>query len=232
MQYSDIQFLLYTTKSRLRLDKEQVGAQDFTSRVETEDLHIEKWWVHDASVRWMIESKNKNKTSMWIDWKESSSDSILEQDELDPFKAVRTFYDWPKSIINAKSKETIIAVLRFKSETIADRLQYLKEITEDESGETPIEIESLRRSAIFIMENPQLPNPQITISGDGLVYLRWSLKNKGVLGVQFLPSSPVRFTAIVDTPHPGSQRWSVSGVLQPSDMMNAIKPFTEQLLQS
>ena len=136
-------------------------------------------------------------------------------------------------IRNATNKEDIIDAIRHaKTASIADRSVYLDKLSKNEFEEKPIDIESLRMSALFIIDNSYLPNPQITTSDDGLVYLRWSLKNEGVLGMLFLPSTLVRFTATLHHQDQKSQRWSVNGTLQPNDMMSTIEPFMEQLMHN
>ena len=231
--YKPLQSLPDTDANRSEAGDQQKFISYFNQKERTEDLQIDEQLISYILVKKMIELMPLGRETMPCDWQESFNNTISEQCRLEPFESIRILHDWRKLIHNAESKEKIIAVLRFsKSEILADRLAYLKKLTEDEPEEEPMEIESLRMSALFIMENPQLPCPQITVSYDGLVYLRWNLGNEGVLGMQFLPSTAVRFTAILNHQDPKSQRWSVSDVLQPSDMMKAVAPFTEQLMQS
>ena len=147
---------------------------------------------------------------------------------MDQSQLTRTPRDRRELIRSAKTKEEIISTLRFGgAAALANRLVYLNDLTESEPGERPVDLESLRGSALFIMENPQLPEPQITVSYDGLVYLRWKLRNDGVLGMQFLPSALVRFTAVLHRQDPKPQRRSISGVLPPSEAVGAVKPFVK-----
>lgn len=147
---------------------------------------------------------------------------------MDQSQLTRTPRDWRELIRGAKTKGEIISTLRSGGAAVpASRLAYLDGLAESEPGERPVNLESLRGSALFIMENPQLPEPQITVSYDGLVYLGWKLRNDGVLGMQFLPSALVRFTAALHRQDPKPRRRGVSGVLPPSEMMRTIAPFVE-----
>lgn len=153
---------------------------------------------------------------------------------LRPFNTYLMLY-W--KIDNAQSNNEIIDVLGFAGlKSIAERLVYLEEITREptdgESEEKPIEIESLRRSVKFIMENRQMPDPEIVVSHEGLVYLSWQLADDSVLNMGFLPSPLIRFVAILRNPGPNSKRWSVSGAMLVQDMMRAVKPFTDKLLHN
>lgn len=144
--------------------------------------------------------------------------------------------DWRSHIHNAKSNGEIMSILKHVGlVTIAKRLTYLKEITDEDDEELdgkPIMLESLRMSAIFLIENVlenRMPSPQITVSYEGLIYLRWK-SEQGVLGMEFQTSGLIRFAAIIYGSDSGSQRPSVSGTLLPEDMLNAVKPITDQLL--
>lgn len=223
-------FNTYTNRSEANAQQKFIS---YLNQEITEYQQIDKQLISCMMMNSGIKLTPLDKKTMSFDRHDLSNNTVLEQFRLALFESIRRLYDWHEFIRNAESKEKIIDVLRFsKSKVLADRLVYLQKLTEAESEEKPMEIESLRMSALFIMENSQMPNPQITVSDDGLVYLRWPLENKGVLGMLFLPSTLVRFTAILHHQDPKLQRWSVSGVLQPNDMMRAIEPFIEQLMQS
>ena len=210
--------------------------QRFTSYLNlqeiTEDQQTDKQLISCMMMESGIKLTPLDKKTMSFGEHNLFNNTISEQFRLALFESIHKLCDWHKFIHNAESKEEIIDVLRFsKSKVLADRLVYLQKLTEGEPEEKPMDIESLRMSSLFIIENLHLPNPQITVSDDGFVYLRWPLKNKGVLGMLFLSSTLVRFTAILHYQYPKLQRWSVSGVLQPNDMMRSIEPFIEQLMQ-
>ncbi len=186
--------------------------------------------VIDTLVLQMIEIKlNIEKESLVPPISQSISDSRIKE-MLD----VSLMLDWRRSISNSNSVEEIITVLRSAGlTTIAKRLTDLKEITDEESDGNPINIESLRIAARFIMENiienTWMPNPEITVSYEGLIYLRLQSGLKDTLGMKFLPSTSIRFTAIMHNPSLNSKRWSVSGFMSSDDMLRTVKPFIDKL---
>lgn len=142
--------------------------------------------------------------------------------------------DWRRSISDVRRADSIIAVLRSAGlESIARRLKHLGEITDTDGEGRPMETESLRTVAIFLMENmvqrALMPKPQITVSYEGLLYLRWQLGQDGALGMQFLTSALIRFTATMYGRGADSQRRSVNGVLPSDDMLEAVRPFLANL---
>ena len=86
---------------------------------------------------------------------------------------------WQPQIENASTPEEIIGVLRqFNLDAIADRLTDLRTLVEDDPEESPMELESLRSLAIFLMSEireRQLPEPEIGVTPDGLIEIAWSL---------------------------------------------------------
>ena len=102
---------------------------------------------------------------------------------------------WQPQIESARTHEEIIAVLRsFGLDAIADRLNYLRQLVEDDPDESSIAIESLRAMALFLMSERQLAAPQIGVTPDGLAQIEWRFPNQRYSGhgVPVLRSDPVR----------------------------------------
>lgn len=131
--------------------------------------------------------------------------------------------------IATEHEEIIARVRRLGLEEIADRLGYLHSLADDDPDEPRIEIESLRAMALFIMEERQLPDPQIGVNPDGLMQIEWRLPTHGLLAIEFLPSGLIRFAAISAPAQADAARLSVNGTLPKDATLNAVRPFTSRL---
>ena len=137
---------------------------------------------------------------------------------------------WRPQITNASTHEEIIAVLRmFGLDPIADRLGYLRSLIDDDPDEPPVEIESLRAMALFIMSERQLLDPRIGVTPDGLIQIEWRIPSNGILAMDFLPSGLIRFAAISSTEAHEGDRLRVNGTLPKDDAMEAVHPFTARI---
>ena len=137
---------------------------------------------------------------------------------------------WQPQIENAGTHEEIIAVLRlFGLDAIADRLNYLRQLVEDDPDEPSMVLESLRSLALFLMSERQLPDPQIGVTPDGLAQIEWRFPNNGILAMEFLSSGLIRFAAISAPAQRGVERLSVNGTLYKEATLEAVRPFTARL---
>lgn len=135
-------------------------------------------------------------------------------------------------IENPKNVNEVIDTLRRAGfDAITERLTYLKELTDQETDEKPMDVKSLQNAARFIIENQHLTSPQIVISDEGLTYLRWEIGKNGVLAMEFLPSALVKFTAFLYNLD-GSSSERRSGTMLPSDMLIAVKTFVDKISRS
>ena len=128
-----------------------------------------------------------------------------------------------------KVREVIATLRLFGLHAVADRLGYLRSLAEDDPDEKPIDLESLRRFSHFIMRNRRLPDPEISVSPEGFAHAEWRVGEGGILAMQFLPVGLVRFAAVSHPAGRDVHRQSVNGVLPPSDMLDAIRVFTDRL---
>ena len=122
--------------------------------------------------------------------------------------------------------QEIIEALRLADlGAIADRIDYLNRLDDDDPDEAPIQVDSLRRLASFLIEERALKKPRIGVSADGLMQIEWYLEHDGILAMQFLSAGPIQFAAIVGNVSQEITREHLSGTLQKADMMNAIRPL-------
>ena len=134
---------------------------------------------------------------------------------------------WRPQITAASTHEEVIAVLRmFGLDSIADRLGYLRSLVYDDPDEPPIDLESLRAMALFIMSERQLPLPRIAVSPDGMIQIEWRPEDSGIIAMNFLPSGLIRFAAISSTDACEGDRLRVSGTLPMDGALEAVQPFT------
>ena len=133
-------------------------------------------------------------------------------------------------ISNAVMPETIITALRRCGlDGVADRLSYLHQLVEDDQDEPSINLDSLRKLALFLLSEQQLGNPQIGVDPNGLAQAEWPVGEKGVLAMVFLPSGFIRFAAIAAPARRGVECKRASGTLSKSETLDAVRPFTDCL---
>ena len=126
--------------------------------------------------------------------------------------------------------EDIIVVLRLHGlDKATDRLNYLLLAAADDPDEAPIELESLRQLARFLIVEQQLPHPRIAVSPDGLMQIEWHSEDSGIIAVKFLLDGKVQFAGVAGRIGQGIERERVSGTLQKDDMMRALHPFISRL---
>ena len=133
-------------------------------------------------------------------------------------------------IRKATDGEEIAALLNlYDLGSISDRLTYLHKLPADDPDEKPIDLESVRRFAFFIIMNRhRLFEPQISISPDGFVGAEWWMADRGILSVEFLPSEDVKFATIFwQARHDDAQR-CINGKLPPDEMLDVIWPHIGQ----
>ena len=134
------------------------------------------------------------------------------------------------SLLIGGGPETIIGALKVCGlDAIADRLSYLHALVEDDENEPSINLDSLRKLALFLLSERRLKKPQIATNPDGLVQVEWSVGERGILAMVFLPSGLIRFAAISAPAQRDAECERVSGILSKSDTMNAIRAFTDGL---
>lgn len=142
----------------------------------------------------------------------------------------RLSHKWHSQIDRAVTWEGIVETIRsFGLTVIADRLVYLHKLIEDDPDEIPINLKSLQKFALFIMQQQLLPNPLISVSSDGFVHVEWQAGSKGIMIMVFLPSDFVRFVSIY-RPSENEDEWNVRGTLPTNRIVDAVKIFVDALV--
>lgn len=131
----------------------------------------------------------------------------------------------------AGNREEIIDMIRvYRQDSTADRIAYLYELAQDDPDEKYIELVSLQKFASFIIDNLELPKPQIGINSDGLLHVAWRIDNYGILAMDFLVSGHIRFAAILQSIDHKKMLWSKNGEALPDRVLNDVKPFIDELM--
>ena len=162
-------------------------------------------------------------------------DTLLKQDvsgRRAPVKGGRlpvwSIDDLSSQISNADMPGTIITALwRCGLGAVADRLSYLHRTVEDDQDEPSINLDSLRKLALFLLSERRLGNPQLGVNPNGLILAEWPVGEKGVLAMEFLASGAIRFAAISGPAQRGVEIKRISGTLSKSETLNAVRPFAD-----
>ena len=136
------------------------------------------------------------------------------------------------AIVDADSREAITALLRrHGADGIADRSAYLCALLDDDPDEGPVNLESLRAMALFLTapHRRRLPDPLIGVTPDGCIQVEWSLPPSGVLAMEFLPSSLIRFAAVSDPFGDSIDLRRVHGTLSTPEAVETARSFMSLL---
>ena len=83
---------------------------------------------------------------------------------------------WRSQLDEAPTAQAIMAVLRLHGrERIADRIHYLQELALEDPEEQPIVLDSLRHMASFLLEQGQLPDPEVGVSPSSMAQVEWTI---------------------------------------------------------
>ena len=138
---------------------------------------------------------------------------------------------WQTHLKNATTVEDIVLVIsHFGRSPIADRLYYLHGLPIDEPYQKPMNLESVKGFALFIMNNAYLPYPDIMVNPDGRVTIEWDVVGHGTLILEFLSSEYVEYLDVLEQSEPVRQRQYSSGVSPIDSAMDAVKPAIDKLM--
>ena len=143
-----------------------------------------------------------------------------------------TTLPWESMIASAKTQNEILLLLQesgFKH--TADRLRYLQNLSRDDPEEPSIVIDSMRALVCFLMTEQSLPDPEIGISPNGLAQIEWRIPPDGILVMEFLPTSLIRFAAVSASTKNSDIRLRVNGTLPKGEVRDAIRSFTSSIEQ-
>ena len=206
-------------------------------------------------IRRVVRSVNVEQTARWLDsedvyWQSFSAvvqrakeanerhrivDSV---DDTNAYKLIRPSTvalgaDWLKPTIRSVEGTThgqMALLFRLLGKTIvADRIEELLAIAEEDQDEPHMSIESLRNFGRFLIAEQELIEPNIGVTPNGLVQTQWSTQGNGVVVMEFLVSGFVRFSAISAPAKRGVKRKAVRGTLEHKEMLDALQLFSAQL---
>lgn len=129
------------------------------------------------------------------------------------------------SVVN--SYEAIVAELRQSGlNQAAARIAYLLQLGEEDPDEPEMSLDSLRRLADFLVEERQLPFPDIGVGPNGLLGISWRIPEQGIVAMKFLSSGLIQFAASCGSE---SGRIGVTGTLPVTDTLQAVQKFTKRI---
>lgn len=133
-------------------------------------------------------------------------------------------------IVAATNPKGIVAVLRLTGQhRLADRVEYLHRLVEDDPDEPSIVFPSLRELALFLVSERRFGEPEIGLSPDGFLQAEWPLQGGGVLVMNFLPDGIIQFAAVAKSVIAGAQFRRVNGTLPKDEALSTVRPFTSSV---
>ena len=136
---------------------------------------------------------------------------------------------WQTQLKYATKVEDVVLVIKlFGQSSIANRLDYLHSLPVDEPYQKPMNLESVKGFALFIMNNAYLPYPDIVVNPDGHVTIEWDVAGCGTLILEFISLERVEYLEVPQQPESARQRQYNSGRTSIDDVTNAVKlwPYT------
>ena len=129
----------------------------------------------------------------------------------------------PRPGADAAAIDQVVNLLRQSERSaVADRIGFLQRLSEDDPAEPELNCDSLRSLADLLLARPQLPQPGISTSPDGLLLAQWRVPPHGLMTFEFLAGGRIQFAAIsAPANHPG-ERETVYGTLPPNETLAAV----------
>ena len=140
-------------------------------------------------------------------------------------------FEWDRVVDKASTIANIVGILRRGLlEAIANRISYLDTLASNDPSEPRVDLESLRGAAKFLLTATQFPEPLIGLTSIGRIYSEWRLPTgRGILGMEFLESGDIRYSALLPPEPMRKRRKRVKGTKNKDAMLADIQPFTTQL---
>ena len=144
---------------------------------------------------------------------------------------------WRSELDKASTAHAIVAVLRLHGrERVADRIHYLQELAREDPEEEPMALDSLWHMASFLLEQGQLPDPEVGVSPNATAQVEWTIPDTsddragdGLLAMEFLPRAIIGFAALSEPYRQGVDRLTVHGKLPAAEAMEAVRAFTDRI---
>ena len=147
---------------------------------------------------------------------------------------------WRSQLDHASTAEAIENTLRLHGrERVADRIGYLQELARIYPEEEPMDFDSLWHMARFLLEQEQLPDPEVAVSPNALAQVEWTLPDtsdsqagNGLLAMEFLCGGTIRFAALSSPYRQGTDRLTAHGTLPTAETMDAVRTFTARIART
>ena len=137
---------------------------------------------------------------------------------------------WRISLNQAESPSAITRTLAVCGLIeIASDIREVEVLASEDPENMPIDLESLRHAAAFLLSERWFPSPLITLTSIGNLWLEWQISPGGLLAMNFLPSGRIQFAAVSEPPRRGVEIESVEGTMRKVDTLTAIRPFVSRL---
>ena len=112
------------------------------------------------------------------------------------------------------------------SGSLANRLEYLREVSIEEAPEqAPISVSSLQSFISFITSEPRLVEPDLVLTYSGNIRAEWHKSRKEHFSVEFLPNGQVRYVVFARDPDHATRTDRASGLVSAETVMAKVKPF-------
>ena len=144
---------------------------------------------------------------------------------------------WRIQLDHASTAEAIESTLRSHGrERVADRIHYLRGLAREYPEEQPVDFDSLWHMAHFLLEQEQLPDPEVSVSPNALAQAEWTIPDttddragNGLLAMEFLPRAMVGFAALSEPYREGVDRLTVHGKMPAPEALDAVRAFTGRM---
>ena len=93
-----------------------------------------------------------------------------------------------------------LAIERLGRVRAARRIIELSQLHDDDPDKPQINLDSLKRAALLMLDNSQWGEPSLTLSDEGYVHAAWPTKEGGRVSITFLPNGRVDYSAILERP--------------------------------
>lgn len=196
-----------------------VAALEFPAATRAGNLEMARWWIGDP------------KQAAALDYRPQAATGMSERTEHE-YASLAAKVSWRRFLCAATTHREVTDLLRgFGRNTIADRLDYLRGLHDEDPEEPLLEFESLRTLAGLVLSEGQLPDPKIGLTPRGLASGQWSMPPDGILAMEFHPHDWIRFAGIGGKTRPVDQRRRISGTLEKHRAMSAIRDFAGHLVR-
>ena len=85
---------------------------------------------------------------------------------------------------------------RYRLSRSAQRIIDLADLGAEDPDESEIDLDSLKRAVVTVLEHPHWGEPSITLRGAGLVSMEWQTRGGGTVSISFLPGNRVSYSAL------------------------------------